>query len=96
MNRGDRELLSRQMTRFQPATRREGVLIMAMVGVFLAGVGAGAWLFSIGSNAQPSMSSNDGKTALAFILKGTGKTAPSDGKTALAFLLNGTGKIAPQ
>ena len=37
MNRRDRELLDRQMSRIQSQPRRDGVLILGMVGVFIAG-----------------------------------------------------------
>ena len=70
MNRHDRELLDRQMSRFQLPPRRDGVLILAMVGVFIAGLTAGGLLFTFG-NAQPT-ASDDGRTALAFLLNGTG------------------------
>jgi hypothetical protein len=42
MNRHDRELLDRQMSRFQLPPRRDGALILAMVGVFIAGLTAEA------------------------------------------------------
>jgi hypothetical protein len=74
MDSRDRELLNRQMSRFQPSPRRDGVLIVAMVGVFLAGLIAGGLLFPFGSNPSTPTASNDGKTALAFLLNGTGKT----------------------
>jgi hypothetical protein len=76
MDRRDRELLNRQMSRFQHSPRRDGVLITAMVAVFLAGLTAGGLLFTFGSNPSTSTASNNGKTALAFLLNGTGKTIP--------------------
>ena len=45
MDRRDRELLNTQISRFQPAPRRDGVLILGMVGVFIAGLAAGGLLF---------------------------------------------------
>jgi hypothetical protein len=74
MDRRDRKLLNRQMSRFQPAPRRDGVLILAMVGVFIAGLTAGGLLFTFGSNPSAPTASSDGKTALAFFLNGTGTT----------------------
>ncbi len=41
MDRRDRELLNRQMSRFQHNLRRDGVLILALAGVFIAGLTAG-------------------------------------------------------
>ena len=35
MNRRDRELLDRRMSRIQSQLRRDGVLILGMVGVFI-------------------------------------------------------------
>ena len=74
MDRRDRELLNTQMSRFQPAPRRDGVLILGMVGVFIAGLAAGGLLFTFGSNPSAPMASGDGKKALAFFLNGTGIT----------------------
>ena len=67
MNRLDRELLDRQMSRIQSQPRRDGVLILGMVGVFIAGLTAGSLL------STPT-ASDDGRTALAFFLNGTGNT----------------------
>ena len=41
MDRRDQELLDTQMKRFQPPSRRDGLMILAIVGVFLAGMTAG-------------------------------------------------------
>jgi hypothetical protein len=74
MNRRDRELLDRQMSRIQSQPRRDGVLILGMVGVFIAGLTAGSLLFTLGSNPSTPTASDDGRTALAFFLNGTGNT----------------------
>jgi hypothetical protein len=74
MNRRDRELLDRQMSRIQSQQRRDSVLILGMVGVFIAGLTAGSLLFTFGSNPPTPTASDDGRTALAFFLNGTGKT----------------------
>ncbi len=74
MNRRDRELLDRQMSRFQPGARRDGILIHAMVSVFLGGLNAGGLLIKFGSNPSTLSASSEGKTALAFFLNGTGNT----------------------
>jgi hypothetical protein len=67
MNHRDWELLDRQMRRFQPPSRREGVIIAVLVGAFLAGMTAGT-VFSFGSHSSAQTPSDDGKTALAFFL----------------------------
>jgi len=46
MDRRDQELLDTQMKRFQPPSRRDGLMILAIVGVFLAGMTAGGFLFA--------------------------------------------------
>ena len=50
MNRRDRELLDRQMSRIQLPVRRDGVLILAMAGVFIAGLTVGGFMFTFGGN----------------------------------------------
>jgi hypothetical protein len=45
MDHRDRELLNRQMSRFQHNPRRVGVLILALAAVFIAGLTAGGLLF---------------------------------------------------
>jgi hypothetical protein len=75
MNRHDCELLDRQMSHLQPATRLDGILILAMVGVFIAGLTVGGLIFTFASNPSTSTASDDGRTALAFLLNGTAKTA---------------------
>ena len=46
MDRRDKELLDKQLARFQPPPRRDGLMVLAVVGVFLAGVTAGSFLFA--------------------------------------------------
>jgi hypothetical protein len=75
MNRHDRELLDRQMSRLQHAPRRDGMLILVMTGVFIAGLTAGGLLFTFGSKPSTSTALDDGRTALAFLLNGTANTA---------------------
>ena len=71
MNRHD-QLLDRQMSRFQLPPRRDGVLILAMAAVFIAGPTAGGLLFTFGNAPSTPTASDDGRTALAFLLNGTG------------------------
>jgi hypothetical protein len=69
MNRRDRELLSRQMRRFQPSPHPVGLMMLVLAGAFLVGMMAGSIIFT---NQQPvQTASTDGKTALAFLLNGT-------------------------
>ena len=63
MNRHDRELLDRQMSRFQLSPRRDGVLILAMVGVFIAGLTSGGLLFTFVNTPSTTTASDDGSTA---------------------------------
>jgi hypothetical protein len=46
MNRHDRELLNKQMSHLQPAPRRDGMLMLVMASVFIAGLTAGGLPFS--------------------------------------------------
>jgi hypothetical protein len=71
MNCHDREFLDRQMSRFQLSPRRDGVLILAMVGVFIAGLTSGGLLFTFVNTPSTTTASDDGTTALAFLLNGT-------------------------
>ena len=74
MDRRDRELLDRQMSRIQLPVPRDGVLILAMAGVFIAGLTVGGLMFTFGGNRSTPTASHDGRTALAFFLKGTAHT----------------------
>jgi hypothetical protein len=44
-----------------------------MVGVFIAGLTAGGLLFTFVNTPSTTTASDDGMTALAFLLNGTGK-----------------------
>ena len=46
MDRRDRELLNKQVSHLQPETRREGLLLVTLAAVFLAGLTAGGLLFA--------------------------------------------------
>ena len=69
MNRRDRELLDRQMRRFQPSPHPVGVMVLILAGVFLIGMIAGSIIFTSQQSVQTA--STDGRTALAFLLSGT-------------------------
>ncbi len=64
MNPHDWELLDRQMSHLQPTPR--GLDALAFVGLFLAGMTAGAFLFA-GAGQPVQMASEHGKTALSFL-----------------------------
>jgi hypothetical protein len=68
MNRRDRELLERQMRRFQPSPHPVGLMMLILAGAFLVGMIAGSTIFT---SQQVQTASTDGKTALAFLLSGT-------------------------
>jgi hypothetical protein len=69
MNRRDRELLSRQMRRFQPSPNPVALMTLILAGAFLVGMIAGSILFT--SQQPVQTASTDGRTALAFLLNGT-------------------------
>ena len=59
MDRRDQELLDTQIKRFQPPSRRDGPMILAIVGVFLAGMTAGGFLFAA-YRGQPTVQTASG------------------------------------
>jgi hypothetical protein len=71
MDGHDRELLDKQLKRFQPPPRRDGLMVLAVVGVFFAGLTGGGSLFA--HRRPPAMltASSDGTMALAFFLNRT-------------------------
>ena len=69
MNRRDRELLSRQMRRFQPSAHPVGLMMLILAGAFLVGMMAGSTIFT--SQQPVQTASTDGRTALASLLGGT-------------------------
>jgi len=71
MDKRDQELLDKQLARFQPPPRRDGLMVLAIVGVFLAGMTAGSFLFAYRSPPAIQTASSDGTMALAFFLNGT-------------------------
>jgi hypothetical protein len=75
MDRRDQELLSRQMRRLQPPSRRDGLITAALVVAFLAGMTAGG-IFSFGNHSRAQPPSDDAKAALAFFLNSAQKATP--------------------
>jgi hypothetical protein len=69
MNHRDRELLNRQLRRFQPSPRPIGLMVLILAGAFLVGMIAGSTIFT--SQQPVQTASTDGRTALAFFLNGT-------------------------
>jgi hypothetical protein len=69
MNRRDRELLSRQMGRFQLSPHPVGPMMLILASAFLVGMIAGSTTFR--SQQPVQTDSTDGKAALAFRLSGT-------------------------
>jgi hypothetical protein len=69
MNRRDRELLERQMRRFQSSSPPAGLTMLILAGAFVVGMIAGSIIFT--SRQPVQTTSTDGRTALAFFLNGT-------------------------
>jgi hypothetical protein len=65
MDRRDWELLDREMSRLQLTPQAQGLNALALVGLFLAGMTAGAFLFA-GAGQPVQTASEHGKTALTF------------------------------
>jgi hypothetical protein len=74
VDRRDQELLDRPMRHFQPQSRRDGLIIVALAVAVLAGMTA-VGIFSLGSHSPARLQPDDGKTALAFFLNGGQKPA---------------------
>jgi hypothetical protein len=64
------------MEYFRSPPRRDSLLILAIVGVFIAGMTAGGLLFMRGNQQPVQTASSDGRMALAFFLTG----APNAGQ----------------
>lgn len=54
MNRRDQELLDKQLHAIYVPPRNDGVLMLAVVAVFLAGITLGSFLFAYTSEPGPS------------------------------------------
>jgi hypothetical protein len=52
MDRHDRELLHKQLRRLQPPPRNDGAIVLMDLGLFLAGLTLGSFLFA--SKNQPT------------------------------------------
>jgi hypothetical protein len=71
MNRRDRRLLQRQTSHILPPSWDNGVAMIAIVGVFIAGLTTGGLLFAFRDSSSAPTASDEGRTALAFFLNGT-------------------------
>ena len=71
MDRRDQELLDKQLKRFQRPARRDGLMVVAVAGVFLAGLTVGGSLFAYRRPPAIQAASSNGTMALAFFLNGT-------------------------
>jgi hypothetical protein len=74
MNWRDRQLLGKQLGRLSPSPRRDGTLMLAIVGVFLTGIAVGGLMFAYKTEPPVQTASNDGTAALSFFLNGTPST----------------------
>jgi hypothetical protein len=63
MDRRDQELLDKQLRRVTPAPRNDGIMILAIVAVFFAGMTVGSFLVDEG--APTRVASNDTASAVA-------------------------------
>jgi hypothetical protein len=70
MNRGDRQLLERQLQHLQLTRPRNGWISVALVGVFLCGLTVGGLLFAPINQAPDRAASREVRTALALFLNG--------------------------
>jgi hypothetical protein len=61
MDRRDRELLDKQLRRFDPTPRSPGTMILALVAVFLAGVTLGGFMFAY--KAEPTRIASNAVTS---------------------------------
>jgi hypothetical protein len=70
MDKHDRELLDKQVGRLTPARRGQGMLMVAIAGVFLFGIIVGGLMLARNTEPRVHMASNDGTAALSFFLNG--------------------------
>jgi len=70
MDRRDQELLDKQLRRLSPAPRNDGVMMLAILTVFFAGMSVGGFLFAYKS--QPMrIASNQAKSAIVLLDNGS-------------------------
>jgi hypothetical protein len=69
MDQRDQELLDKQLRSVSPSPRNDGVMMMAIVGVFFAGVTLGGVLFANENEPAPmgsEIASNDAATGVVL------------------------------
>jgi hypothetical protein len=59
------------MSHILPPSRDNGVGMIALIGVFIAGLTTGGLLFAFRDSPPTPMAADEGRTALAFLLNGT-------------------------
>lgn len=64
MNQRDQELLEKQLGHLAVAPRRDGVLILAVLAVFFAGMTLGGFLYAYTDEAPMHVAANDVTPAL--------------------------------
>ncbi len=74
MDQRDQELLDKQLRLLVPSPPRSGLLMLAIVGVFLGGIAVGGLIFANKTEPPVQTASNDGTAALSFFLNGTSGT----------------------
>ena len=68
--RDNRKLLDQPVGRVAPPLRRDGLLVLAIVGVFFAGISVGGLIFAHKTEPPTRTASNDGTAELSFFLNG--------------------------
>ena len=74
MDQHDQELLDKQIRQIDPAPRNDGVMMLAIVAVFFAGITLGGVL--VGYEAGPTRIAANDVTATASFLKGAAPPMP--------------------
>ena len=66
MNRRDRELLDRQLHGLTVASQRDGILVLAFLAVFFAGITLGSFLYAYTSEPPMQLAANDAVPAMSL------------------------------
>jgi hypothetical protein len=72
MDQRDRELLDKQLRQLNPSPRSDGVLILAMLAVFISGMALGGFLFA--HESQPLQIALNDAPPTILIPNGTSST----------------------
>lgn len=68
MNQHDQELLDKQLWRLRPPRRNDGVMVLAVLAVFFAGIALGGFLFAYKSEPM-HIASNDAQAIFDFPIR---------------------------